>query len=176
MENQEAKNENLGDPRAENTVDRTNMPDNQVPRFRSNENHEKNRVKSEAGFLSREVGEGDFGSEEARADWEKGNDGEAGNMPNSISKEIVEAKERFPSKLQATLEGISNTEWKTSETLEVLLQPEIEVERFTNHLKSIIPGLVDFSEHIDLIIKNESDSYFQIVEINKRSTSQNGTS
>ena len=173
MENQDAKNKNLGDPQAENTVDRTNMPDNQVPRFRSNENHEKNRVKSEAGFLSREVGEGDFGSEEARADWEKGNEGEAGNMPNSISREIADAKERFPSKLQATLEGISSTDWRTSETLEILLQPETDVERFTNHLKGVVTDLVDFSEHIDLIIKNESDAYFQIIEINKHSTSEN---
>ena len=83
----EEENKNLGDKNAENSVERTNMPDNQVPRFKSNENHEKNRVKSEAGFLSREVGEGDFGSEEARADSEKGNQGNAGNMPNSVGKE-----------------------------------------------------------------------------------------
>jgi len=90
------KNNNLGDRHAENSVERTNMPDNQVPRFRSNENHEKNRVKSEAGFLSREVGEGDFGSEEARADWEKGNDGSAGNMPNSVSKGNRDEQDSLP--------------------------------------------------------------------------------
>ncbi|KQM77846.1 hypothetical protein ASE74_15705 [Pedobacter sp. Leaf216] len=92
----EEENNNLGDKNAENSAERTNMPDNQVPRFRSNENHEKNRVKSEAGFLSREVGEGDFGSEEARADWEKGNSGTAGNMPNSVSKEDGDEEESLP--------------------------------------------------------------------------------
>jgi len=45
-----------------------------------------NRVKGDAGFLSREVGEGDFGAEEARTDPEKGNPGQAGNMPNSVPK------------------------------------------------------------------------------------------
>jgi len=57
------------------------MPDNQVPRFRTNANFEKNRAQSDAGFLGREVGEGDFGSEEAWADWEKGKGGDAGIFP-----------------------------------------------------------------------------------------------
>jgi len=86
METKNEKNENLGDPQAENSAERTNMPDNQVPRHRSNDNSEINKVKSDAGFLSREVGEGDFGSEEARADPDKGNDGHAGNMPNTVKK------------------------------------------------------------------------------------------
>jgi hypothetical protein len=77
-------NKNLGDTQAENSADRSNMPDNQVPRHRSNDHEQINRVKSDAGFLSREVGEGDFGSEEARADPEKGNKGHAGNMPNTV--------------------------------------------------------------------------------------------
>ena len=87
MTNQEDKNQNLGDKEAENSADRSNMPDNQVPRHRSNDNSEMNKVKSEAGFLGREVGEGDFGSEEARADPEKGNPGHAGNMPNSVQSD-----------------------------------------------------------------------------------------
>ena len=110
MDNTEEKNVNLGNPLAENIVEHTNMPDNQVPRFRSNENHEKNRVKSEAGFLSREVGEGDFGSEEARADWDKGNHGEAGNMPNSVSTLLAEKKQDFSEKLREAKKEISSTE------------------------------------------------------------------
>jgi hypothetical protein len=86
MENNKVKNNNLGDKQAENKADRSNMPDHQVPRYRSNDNNEKNRVKSEAGFLGREAGEGDFGSEEARADADKGNKGHAGNMPNTVQK------------------------------------------------------------------------------------------
>ncbi|KLT66717.1 hypothetical protein [Pedobacter sp. BMA] len=173
MESQNEKNKNLGDAQADNTVERTNMPDNQVPRFRSNENSQENRVKSEAGFLSREVGEGDFGSEEARADWEKGNEGEAGNMPNSVSKEALEAKEKFPSKLQSIFHGITGTNWRTTETLEIILEGDVDVENFTNDLKSKVTELVDFTEHIDLVIKNEVSSYFQIIEINKHSTSEN---
>lgn len=87
MTEQNQKNNNLGDTEAINSADRSNMPDNQVPRHRSNDNNEINRVKSEAGFLSREVGEGDFGSEEARSDPDKGNPGHGGNMPNSVSTE-----------------------------------------------------------------------------------------
>lgn len=86
MAEENKKNENLADPHAVNAADRSNMPDNQVPRHRSNENNQVNKVKSDAGFLSREVGEGDFGSEEARSDPEKGNIGHAGNMPNSVAK------------------------------------------------------------------------------------------
>ena len=61
METDEHNNKNLGDTQAENSADRSNMPDNQVPRHRSNDHEQINRVKSDAGFLSREVGEGDFG-------------------------------------------------------------------------------------------------------------------
>jgi hypothetical protein len=86
MEKQGNKNTNLEDKKAENSAERSNLPDNQIPRYRSNENNEENKVKSDAGYLSREVGEGDFGAEEARSDAEKGNKGEAGNMPNSVNK------------------------------------------------------------------------------------------
>ncbi|WP_029283651.1 hypothetical protein [Pedobacter sp. R20-19] len=90
MEEQERNNENLNDPKSTQSPDRSNMPDNQVPRHRSNENSKINEVQSDAEFLSREVGEGDFGSEEARADPEKGNQGEAGNMPNTANKDAPE--------------------------------------------------------------------------------------
>lgn len=85
MEKQERNNENLSDPKSDQSADRSNMPDNQVPRHRSNEHSKINEVQSDAEFLSREVGEGDFGSEEARADPEKGNPGHAGNMPNTAN-------------------------------------------------------------------------------------------
>lgn len=81
------KNNNLGDTQAKNDADRSNMPDNQVPRHRSNDNNEMNRVRSDAGYLGREVGEGDFGAEEARSDPDKGNESHAGNMPNSVSNQ-----------------------------------------------------------------------------------------
>jgi len=83
MENKKENNENLGNKNIENTADKTNMPDQQVPRHRSNNNDKENTIETEAGNLGRNFGMGDFGSEEARTDAEKGNKGHAGNMPNS---------------------------------------------------------------------------------------------
>ncbi|MCX2573117.1 hypothetical protein [Pedobacter sandarakinus] len=83
MENQEDKNENLKDNKVEHSAENSNMPDQQVPRHRSDENSDENKVKTEAGYLGRNFGKGDFGSEEAREDAEKGNEGHAGNMPNT---------------------------------------------------------------------------------------------
>jgi hypothetical protein len=86
MESTKDNNKNLGDKNADNAADKSNMPDQQVPRHRSNDNEKKNSVDTEAGNLGRDFGMGDFGSEEARADAEKGNKGHAGNMPNSTEK------------------------------------------------------------------------------------------
>ena len=83
MEDQTENNKNLKDKTAENTADQSNMPDNLVPRHRSNDNEKENRVKSDAEYLGRNFGRGDYGSEEARSDAGKGNDGHAGNMPNT---------------------------------------------------------------------------------------------
>ncbi|PWS26959.1 hypothetical protein DHW03_13130 [Pedobacter yonginense] len=87
MENQAENNENLHDKKADNGADNTNMPDGLVPRHHSDENNEKNKIKSDAGNLGRNFGRGDFGSEEAREDSEKGNKGHAGNMPNTETQE-----------------------------------------------------------------------------------------
>lgn len=86
MENQKDNNDNLSDKNADNSADKTNMPDQLVPRHKSNENDKDNIVETEAGNLGRNFGRGDFGSEEAREDAEKGNKGHAGNMPNSTGK------------------------------------------------------------------------------------------
>ncbi|QDW26472.1 hypothetical protein [Pedobacter sp. KBS0701] len=86
MKNTKDNNENLSDKNADNSADKTNMPDQLVPRHRSNDNEKKNTVESDAGNLGRNFGRGDFGSEEAREDAEKGNKGHAGNMPNSTEK------------------------------------------------------------------------------------------
>ncbi len=87
MANQEDKNENLKDENVDNGADKSNMPENLVPRHHSNDNNEKNRVKSDAENLGKSFGRGDYGSEEAREDAEKGNKGHAGNMPNSEKKQ-----------------------------------------------------------------------------------------
>ncbi len=86
MESTKDKNENLADKNADNAANKTNMPDQLVPRHRSNDKEKKNTVETDAGNLGKNFGRGDFGSEEAREDAEKGNEGHAGNMPNSTEK------------------------------------------------------------------------------------------
>lgn len=80
------ENKNLADRHALQNAETSNMPSNQVPKHRSNHKENKNTVHSEAKGVSRDFGFGDFGSEEARADAEKGNPGEAGNMPNTSAQ------------------------------------------------------------------------------------------
>jgi hypothetical protein len=80
------ENSNLADKHATQNAETSNMPSNQVPKHRSNDKEQENTVQSDANGISRDFGSGDFGSEEARADAEKGNPGEAGNMPNTEEK------------------------------------------------------------------------------------------
>lgn len=173
MNTTEENNKNLGDKSAENIAERTNMPDNQVPRFRSNENSVDNKVQSDAGFLSREVGEGDFGSEEARADAEKGNEGEAGNMPYSTDKSTFQAKDEFLANLQQQYAEIVDAEWKTSETLELILSDRSETDDFANRLKEEVVAKIGFTDHVDLVVRKENDQYFAVIEINNHSLSEN---
>ncbi len=79
-------NKNLGNQELQNSARQSNMPQQQVPRHRSNKNEQKNKIKSDAGNLARNFGDGDFGSEEARADADKGNKGQAGNQPHTQNK------------------------------------------------------------------------------------------
>lgn len=47
MQNED-KNRNLGDPKADNAPVRSNMPDNQGPHYCSNVNNESNKIKSDS--------------------------------------------------------------------------------------------------------------------------------
>ncbi|UKT62834.1 hypothetical protein [Pedobacter mucosus] len=86
MENQENNNDNLKDENVDNAADKSNMPENLIPRHHSDDNQKENKVKSDAENLGRSFGRGDYGSEEAREDAGKGNEGHAGNMPNTEQK------------------------------------------------------------------------------------------
>ncbi|MGY3053895.1 hypothetical protein ACVWYG_002097 [Pedobacter sp. UYEF25] len=83
MNDLEKQNKNLQDDKLENAAERSNMPDHLVPANHSDEHNEQNVVKPEDKDLGRSFGKGDFGSEEARSDHDKGNKGSAGNMPYS---------------------------------------------------------------------------------------------
>lgn len=61
---------------------------------------------------------------------------------------------------------ILSTNWKTSETLEVILNAETDIEVFGTFLKDEVLNLVRFEEHLDLMVKKENDAYFIIVTIN----------
>lgn len=76
------------------------------------------------------------------------------------------SREGFPSLLMGTYPEIASTEWKSSETLEVRVQPETDMEVFTTFLKDEVLNLVTFEEHLDLMVKKEDDAYFIIVGIN----------
>lgn len=85
-----------------------------------------------------------------------------------ISVHLSEAFSRggFPSLLMGTYPEILSTNWETSETLEVVIREDADMEVFTTFLKDEVLNLVTFEEHLDLIVKKENDAYFVIVSIN----------
>jgi len=85
-----------------------------------------------------------------------------------ISKYLSEAfsKKGFPSLLMGTYPEIIAANWKSSETLEVILKTETDIEVFGTFLKDEVLNLVTFEEHLDLMVRKENDAYFIIVGIN----------
>jgi len=85
-----------------------------------------------------------------------------------ISAALSEAFSRkgFPAILQGAYPEILRTEWTTSETLEVILKPQTDLEVFSTFLKDEVLNLVDFEEHLDLIVRIENDDYFKIIGVN----------
>lgn len=85
-----------------------------------------------------------------------------------IARKLSEAfsREGFPSLLRGTYSEIKSTDWKTSETLEVTVSKDTDLDVFSAFLRDEILNLVDFEEHLDLIVKKADDQYFVIVGIN----------
>lgn len=83
MSDKERKNENLDNEKLSRNAQHSNMPDHLIPVNHSDTNTEENVVKPEDRDNGKSFGKGDFGSEEARSDSEKGNKGSAGNIPFS---------------------------------------------------------------------------------------------
>ncbi|SDF94030.1 hypothetical protein SAMN05421827_102191 [Pedobacter terrae] len=96
------------------------------------------------------------------------NDRELDPFMWEIAVHLNEAFSRkgFPSLLMGTYSEIVSTEWKTTETLEVNVKVDTDMEVFTTFLKDEVLNLVTFEEHLDLIVKKEGDAYFTIVGIN----------
>jgi hypothetical protein len=76
------------------------------------------------------------------------------------------SRQGFPSLLKGAYPEIAYTQWKTSETLEVVLFSGTDIEVFSTFLQDEVQNIVDFQEHLDLLVKNEDDAYFKIVSIN----------
>jgi hypothetical protein len=85
-----------------------------------------------------------------------------------IAAALSEAFSRkgFPSVLEGAYPEIIQTNWKTDETLEVILKPETDMEVFSTFLQDEVLNLVDFEDHLDLIVKKQYDEYFKIIGIN----------
>ncbi|WP_316825983.1 hypothetical protein [Pedobacter miscanthi] len=76
------------------------------------------------------------------------------------------SRKGFPSLLKGAYPEIRSTEWKGSETLEVVISDETDLEVFSTFLKDEILNLVDFEEHLDLVVKKAGNAYFVLVGIN----------
>lgn len=85
-------------------------------------------------------------------------------LAKSLSE--VFSRKGFPALLLGTYTEIISTDFKSSETLEVILKEDTDIEVFVAFLKDEVQNLVTFEEHLDLIVKKENDSYFIIVGVN----------
>ncbi|MDQ0965376.1 hypothetical protein QFZ20_000779 [Flavobacterium sp. W4I14] len=87
---------------------------------------------------------------------------------SDIASLLSEAFSRkgFPSLLKGAYPEIISTEWKSTETLEVVISPETDLEVFSTFLKDEVLNLVDFGEHLDLMVKKADNAYFVIVGVN----------
>jgi hypothetical protein len=85
-----------------------------------------------------------------------------------IASALAEAFSRqgYPSLLRGAYPEIQSTEWKSSETLEVVISRDIDLEVFTAFLKDEVLNLVDFEEHLDLIVKKADNPCFVVIGIN----------
>lgn len=87
---------------------------------------------------------------------------------SEIAVNLSEAFSRkgFPSILKGAYNEILDTDWKTSETLEVVINADSDMEVFSTFLKDEVLNLVTFEEHLDLMVKKEGEDYFVLVGIN----------
>jgi len=85
-----------------------------------------------------------------------------------IAVQLSEAflRKGFASILQGAYPEIVDIEWKSGETLEVTLSNDTDLEVFSTFLKDEVMNLVDFEEHLDLIVKKAGNAYFVLVGIN----------
>jgi hypothetical protein len=76
------------------------------------------------------------------------------------------SREGFPSLLKGAYPEIVSTEWRSSETLKVVIAEQTDLEVFSTFLKDEVQNLADFEGHLDLIVKKANNAYFIIIGVN----------
>lgn len=76
------------------------------------------------------------------------------------------SRHTFPDVLCGVYPEIDSTNWKTNETLEIIVNENTDLDVFTTFLKDELPNLTEFDEHIDLIVKKSKSNYFILVPVN----------
>lgn len=87
-----------------------------------------------------------------------------------INQEAGELNSRpnFSLILKGNFSEILATEWKSSETLEVILKPGVDTVAFSKLLKEKVDHLIGFSKLLDLVVKRIDNPYFIIVRLNTK--------
>ncbi|WP_316851664.1 hypothetical protein [Pedobacter agri] len=87
---------------------------------------------------------------------------------SDIGKKLskVYSRDCFSAILMGTYPEVVAADWKSSETLEVIVEEETDLEIFATFLKDEVTNLVSFDDHLDLIVKKAHDAYFVIITVN----------
>ena len=76
------------------------------------------------------------------------------------------SKNGFAELLKKVYPEIIDTTWKSEETLEVVISDHNDIEVFSTFFKDEISNIVEFEDHIDVMIRKKNDNYFVIATIN----------
>lgn len=80
----------------------------------------------------------------------------------------LSSRQNFSLILKGNFSEILATEWKSTETLEVILKPEVDTVAFSKRLKEQVDKLIGFPRLLDLIVKRIDNPYFIIVRLNTK--------
>ncbi|WP_316739103.1 hypothetical protein [Pedobacter aquatilis] len=88
----------------------------------------------------------------------------ASRIADQINK--IFTRKGFSSILQGAYPEILSARWSGDETLEILLEEKTDVEVFVTFFKDEVLNLVDFEEHLDILVKTRGKQYFTLVSLN----------
>jgi hypothetical protein len=80
----------------------------------------------------------------------------------------LSSRQNFSQILKGNFAEILATEWKSTETLEVILKPEVDTVAFSKLLKAQVDKLIGFPRLLDLVVKRIDNPYFIIVRLNTK--------